>query len=68
MDNIANDLRYKIKFENLVKGKYSSLPNRRIARNKRCGGSNEPFLISVAPRISVVAGKISHFLLAWCLE
>ena len=68
MGNIANDLRYKIEFENRVKGKYSSLPNRRIARNKRGGGKDEPFLISVVPGISVVAEKMSHYLLAWCLE
>ena len=33
---------------------YSSLPNRRGARNKRGGGKNEPFLISVVPGISMV--------------
>ena len=38
---------------------YSSLPNRRGARNKRDGGEGEPFLISVVPVISVVAGKTS---------
>ena len=47
---------------------YSSLPNRRVARKKRGGGKDEPFLISVVPGISVVAGKMSHSLLAWCLE
>ena len=40
---------------------YSSLPNRRGARNKRDGGKDEPFLISVVPGISVVVGKMSHF-------
>ena len=33
---------------------YSSLPNRRGARNKRGGGKDEPFLISVVPGISMV--------------
>ena len=47
--------------------RYSSLPNRRAARNKRGGGENEPLLISVVPGI-VVLGKMSHSLLAWCLE
>ena len=27
---------------------YSSLPNRRVARNKRGGRKDEPFLISIA--------------------
>ena len=40
---------------------YSSLPTRRVARNKRGGGKDEPFLISVVPVISVVVGKMSHF-------
>ena len=44
----------------LNKGIYSSLPNRRAARNKRGGGKDEPFLISLVPVISVVVGKISH--------
>ena len=35
-------------------GAYSSLPNRRDARNKRGGGKDEPFLISVVPGISIV--------------
>lgn len=39
---------------------YSSLPNRRGARNKRGGGKVQPFLISVVPVLSVVAGKMSH--------
>ena len=39
---------------------YSSLPNRRGARNKRGGGKDEPFLISVVPVISVVVGKMSY--------
>ena len=39
---------------------YSSLPNRRVARNKRGGGKDEPFLISVVPVISVAVGKMSH--------
>ena len=30
---------------------YSSLPNRRVARNKRGGGKDEPLLISVVPGI-----------------
>ena len=34
--------------------KYSSLPNRRVARNKHGGGKDEPFLISVVPGISMV--------------
>ena len=33
---------------------YSSLPNWRVARNKRGGGKNESFLISVVPEISMV--------------
>ena len=33
---------------------YSSLPNRRDARNKCSGGKEEPFLISVVPEISMV--------------
>ena len=33
---------------------YSSLPNRRGARNKRGGRKNEPFLISVVPGINMV--------------
>ena len=28
---------------------YSSLSNRRVARSKRCGGKDEPFLISAVP-------------------
>ena len=32
----------------------SSFPNRRVARNKRGGGKDEPFLISVVPGISMV--------------
>ena len=39
---------------------YSSLPNRCVAQNKRGGGKDEPFLISVVPVISVVVGKMSH--------
>ena len=39
---------------------YSSLPNRRVARNKCGGGKDEPFLISVVPVISMVVGKMSH--------
>ena len=34
--------------------KYSSLPNRRVARNKRGGGNDEPFFISVVPGISML--------------
>ena len=41
-------------------GRYSSLPNRRIARNKSGGGKYEPFLIRVFLGISVVVGKMSH--------
>ena len=37
---------------------YSSLPNRRVARNKLGGGKDEPFLISVAPGICMVARNI----------
>ena len=33
---------------------YSSLPNRRVARNKRGGGNDEPFFISVVPGISML--------------
>ena len=33
---------------------YSSLPNRRVARNKRGSGKDEPFIISVVPGISMV--------------
>ena len=36
---------------------YSSLLNRRVARKKRGGGKDEPFLISVVPGINVVVGK-----------
>ena len=39
---------------------YSSLPNRCVAQNKRGGGKDEPFLISVVPVISVAVGKMSH--------
>ena len=35
----------------LVTACYSSLPNRLVARNKRGGGKDEPFLISVVPGI-----------------
>ena len=35
---------------------YSSFPNRRVARNKRGGGKDEPLLISVVPGISVMVG------------
>ena len=38
---------------------YCSLANRRGARNKRGGGKDEPFLISVVPVISVVLSGIS---------
>ena len=65
----------KICYEKKVQGEllgssfhYSSLANRRVARKKRGDGKDEPFLISVVPGISVVAGKMSHSLLAWCLE
>ena len=54
MDNIVNDMCYKIEFENCVKDKYSSLPNRRIARNKRGGGKDELFFITAVPGISKV--------------
>ena len=37
-----------------VSSTYSSLPNRRGARNKRGGGKDEPFLISVLSGISIV--------------
>ena len=47
---------------------YSFLPNRRVARNKRGGGKDEPFLISVVPGVSVMVGKMSHSLLACCLD
>ena len=33
---------------------YSSLPNKCVVRNKRGGGKDEPFLISVMPGISMV--------------
>ena len=39
---------------------YSSLPDKRVARNKCGGGKDEPFLISVVPVISMVVGKMSH--------
>ena len=39
---------------------YSSLQNRRVARNKRGGGKDDPFLISVVPVISVVVEKMSY--------
>ena len=38
----------------IFKNTYSSLPNRRAARNKPGGGEDEPFLISVVPGISMV--------------
>ena len=47
---------------------YSSLPNRLVAWNKRGGGKDEPFLISLMPGTSVMVGKMSHSLLARCLE
>ena len=37
------------------KGIYFSLPNRRAARNKRGGGKDERFVISVVPGISMMA-------------
>ena len=40
----------KIQHENL----HSSLLNRRVARNKRGGGKDESFLISVVPGISML--------------
>ena len=33
---------------------YSCLPNRRVVRNKRGGGKDEPFFFSVVPGISMV--------------
>ena len=33
---------------------YTSLPNRRVAWNKRGGEKDEPFFISVVPGISMV--------------
>ena len=33
---------------------YSSFPNKRVARNKRGSGKDEPFIISVVPGISMV--------------
>ena len=44
----------------LVPNNYSSLPNRRVARNKSGGGKDEPLSVSAAPGISMVAGKMSH--------
>ena len=38
---------------------YSSLPNKRVARNKCDGGKDEPFLNIVVLGISVVVGKMS---------
>ena len=46
---------------------YSSLLNRRGAWSKHGGGKDEPFLIGVVLEINVVAGMMSHALLAWCL-
>ena len=40
----------KIQHENL----HSSILNRRVARNKRGGGKDESFLISVVPGISML--------------
>ena len=40
--------------ENLTGDKYSSLLNRRVARNKDSGGKDEPFWISVVPGISMM--------------
>ena len=39
---------------------YSSLPNRRVAWNKRGGWKDKPILISVVPRISMAVGKMGH--------
>ena len=44
----------------LVPNNCSSLPNRRVARNKSGGGKDEPLSVSAAPGISMVAGKMSH--------
>ena len=43
-----------------IKQGYSSLPNTRGAPNKRGGGKDEPFLISVMPIINVAVRKMSH--------
>ena len=44
----------------LVPNNCSSLPNRRVARNKSGGGKDEPLSVSAAPGISMVVGKMSH--------
>ena len=45
---------------------YSSLPNRRVARNKRGGGKDEPLLISLVPvtRNKRGGGKDEPFLIS----
>ena len=50
----TNPWTYKIKDFNFDHAKQSSLPNRRVARNKRGGGKDEPFFISVLPGISMM--------------
>ena len=44
----------------LVPNNCSSLPNRRVARNKSGGGKDEPLSVSAAPGISMVVEKMSH--------
>ena len=56
---ISDQIKKGIYF-NICKSAYSSLPNRRVDRNKRIGRKDEPFLISVVPVISAVVGKMSH--------
>ena len=54
------DLQQATLLNNDLLHNYSSLSNRRVARDKRGCGKDEPFLISVVPVISVVVGKKSH--------
>ena len=54
------DLQQATLLNNDLLHNYSSFRNSRVARNKRGGGKDEPFLISVVPVISVVVGKMSH--------
>ena len=47
-------------FRHILSPMYSSLWNRYVAENKRGGGKDEPFLISMVPIISMVVGKMTH--------
>ena len=42
----------------MLKYAYSSLLNRRVARNKRGGGNDEPFFISVVPGINMFLDQL----------